>query len=173
MTGLAPRLPKQGKVWIQRQNRRLVNKIRVLAAGSKVNEAASPDGLSIRRCTGVLIEEVAQGREQLGGMLDPAALDSLADVVHQHQADLISAPAPMHQIARQGRRGGFGDVFVLGDGADLFKIQSAHRDTVFGGYHGHAPMPPRIVPPRSFNAMIQIKLRWSGLVSRSTARRQR
>jgi len=84
----------------------------------------------------VLFAELPQDVFQLRRAAMVAAARGVIDVVGD---DLLDAKIPargLHEVVAQFQRGGFGQVFVLGDREDLRFCERRERKTVFEGEPG-------------------------------------
>jgi hypothetical protein len=74
---------------------------------------------------------MAQGRRQLGRMLDVSTTHSRPNIVHKHLANALGTMLLMQEILTEDRSGNFRHMFVLGNGSDFSLGQSAHTNAVF------------------------------------------
>ena len=82
-------------------------------------------------------QKMPQRRQKFRGMSMIALLDGGTDVVTQHIADRRDAGIlVLHQPRGQRRGGGFGQVFMLGYGINLFAGQAAKRDAILDTDNG-------------------------------------
>ena len=86
----------------------------------------------------VRLEEMVQDLQQRQHMLLVAAVLRLPDIIDNHVPDFFGSVLLAQKIVSQSRCRDFGQVFVFGDGKDLFFGQAAERDAIFQRDHVRA-----------------------------------
>jgi len=83
----------------------------------------------------MLIKEVAQGHEELRGVLDSTIVQRLPDVINDHGSDRFPTVRLLAQIAGERCCGYLRDVFVLSDRQHFAFIEATKTDAVFQRDH--------------------------------------